>query len=307
MRLLQQFINYFYRYPLAKHQYIMHMGGYSTYNTMIEDQKSMIESSSLLPPVKSYGDGLEIYFLTGKKYLYQTLFCIHSLVKVSQQQFRFILIDDGSFDENLINLIQKQLPQSEIITQETINKNLAQQLPLNLFPVLHQKRKEYSHIKKLTDIHTINGGWKLVLDSDMLFWANPVELISWLQNPQRPIYMYDCEQSYGYSATLMQNLCGSPIPDRVNVGVIGLNSKQIDWVAIEKWVAALEKKEGTSYYLEQAISAMLLSDSKNQVLDELQYIVNPTVQQSQRKEEMLHHYVDRSKILYYKNALDFVN
>lgn len=307
MRLLQKFINYFYRYPLANHQYIMRLGGYFTYNKMIANQKNMIERSSLLPPVKSYGDGLEIYFLTGKKYFYQTLFCIHSLVKVSQQQFRFILIDDGSFDETLINFIQKQLPQAEIVTQEIINKNLEQQLPLNLFPILHRKRKEYPHIKKLTDIHTLNGQWKLVLDSDMLFWANPVEMISWLQNPHTPIYMYDCEQSYGYSDALMQSLCNSPIPNRVNVGVIGLNSMQIDWLVIEKWVATLEKNEGTSYYLEQAISAMLLSGTKNKVLEELQYIVNPSLQQSQGKKGILHHYVDRSKVLYYKNALDLAN
>lgn len=254
-------------------------------------------------PVISHSDGSEIYFLTGKRYLYQTFFCIRSLAKVTSARFKFILIDDGSFDDGIIQTINQYLPGSKVVTQADIEENLSKTLPLQQFAVLHQKRKVYPHIKKLTDIHTIPGNdWKLVLDSDMLFWAEPVAVLNWLKKPGNPLYMQDCQNSYGYSKTLMEQLTGSKIPDFVNVGVIGLNSAQINWGQLNEWVATLEEKEGTSYYLEQALTAMLIGENQAKVLPSNEYIVNPDKAEIETRTGTLHHYVDLSKEGYFKKA-----
>lgn len=213
-----------------------------------------------------------------------------------------VLVDDGSFDYDLIQTIHRLLPGAEIIKQSVIEKNLNDILPDYLFAAMHQKRKVYPHIKKLMDIHTLPGTWKLVLDSDMLFWANPEAIISWLKNPCKPIYMQDCQNSYGYSKELMEELCGSTIPDLVNVGAIGLNSTAIDWVKLNNWIKVLEEKEGTSYYLEQALTAMLLSKTEAIILPADEYIVNPDVNHINNKTGALHHYVDLSKKGYFNKA-----
>ena len=263
----------------------------------------MERTSYNLPPVISSPGGLSIHFLTGKQYLHQTLFCIQSLSKVTKAKFKFILIDDGSFDEKLIKRINLQLPGAEIITQEIIEQNFQRYLPENKYPYLHHKRKVYPHIKKLTDIHTIPGNlWKLVLDSDMLFWSEPKEIITWLNNPNKPLHMVDCEESYGYSTKLMADLCGYKIRSLINVGAIGLNSNKINWAKVDHWVKMLEEKEGTSYYLEQAISAMLISSTDSVVLNSKKYIVNPNKEMINNKFGTLHHYVDLSKDGYCKTA-----
>ena len=252
-----------------------------------------------LPPVQSHLKGLTIYFLTGKQYLYQTLFCIQSLTKHSREKLRFVLVDDGSFDEELINRINNQLPGSVVVTQSMITQNLKNSLPEHLYPALHHKRNVYPHIKKLTDIHTIEGSsWKLVLDSDMLFWNEPLEMIAWLKKPEKPLHMVDCDESYGYSTKLMEDLCNSKIRKLINVGAIGLKSDEINWLDIEHWVKTLEKKEGKTYYLEQALSAMIIGDSNSKILSPEQYIVNP----NRNSNGVLHHYVDLSKEFYFKLA-----
>ena len=263
----------------------------------------MEQASFDLPPVISTTEGLSIYFLTGKNYLYQTLFCIQSLTKVTKSKFRFILIDDGSFDAKLIERIHIQIPCAEIITQKIIEQNLHQNLPLDKYPYLHQKRRVYPHIKKLTDIHTIlHNPWKLVLDSDMLFWNEPAQMIDWLKNPNNPLHMVDCEESYGYSYKLMEALCGFKMRNLINVGAIGLNSRQINWDSIENWAKTLEEKEGASYYLEQALTAMLVSNSGSVILNANEYVVNPNKQMIINKNGVLHHYVDLSKEGYFKEA-----
>ena len=264
--------------------------------------RNLMEKESInLSPVVSSKDGLPVYFLTGKNYLYQTLYCIQSLALVSSEKFQFILVDDGSFNTEIIQRIEKQLPGAKIVTQDEISLNLADKLPQHLYPCLHHKRMVYPHIKKLTDVHTLPGTlWKLVLDSDMLFWDEPVKMINWLRKPTQPIHMVDCVEAYGYSKGLMEQLCSSAIAPLINVGAIGLNSDAINWGEVETWVKELEKQEGASYYLEQALTAMLIGTQPATVLDAGSYIVNPANEMIKNKLGTLHHYVDLSKQDYFK-------
>jgi len=263
----------------------------------------MQEQSRHIPPIECYESGLPIYFLTGKNYLYQTLFCIKSLVKVSSEKFNFILVDDGSFDSEFIIGIRQHLRNCKILQKEEIQQNLNSVIPETEYPYLHKKRKEYPHIKKLTDVHTSSKHeWKVVIDSDMLFWNEPKEFINWLKKPSNPIFMLDCEESYGYSKSLMKELCKSEIYDFLNVGIIGLNSTKINWNNLENWSKTMEEKEGTSYYLEQALSAMLVGNQPSTVLPKTEYIVNPTKDQVLNHTGCLHHYVDLSKEHYYTFA-----
>jgi len=301
--LLQQVINFLYRNPRSQLQKFRRFGGYFNYRNIMNGRREMEQRSLELPPVVSHTNGLPIYFLTGKNYLYQTLYCIQSLIKSSAAQFKFILVDDGSFNAALMERVAKQLPGAQVITVEQISENLQNMLPEARYPYLHKKRAVYPHIKKLTDVHTIPGDdWKLVLDSDMLFWHEPKEIITWLYAPQQPLHMIDCTEAYGYSQQLMDQLTGAPVKPLLNVGAIGLKSEAIDWNKLENWVKALEEQEGTSYYLEQALSAMMIADTDAAVLKAGDYIVNPGPDQIKNKTGILHHYVDLSKEGYLKQA-----
>ncbi len=299
--MLQQIINVLYRHPKANLEMYKRFGGYFAYRKMMADKEKMAKASVNLPPVTSHFDGLPVYFLTGKNYLYQTLFCIQSLSKFSDTKFNFTLVDDGSFDGRLIQQISRLLPGATIINAADIEKNLARFNIKESYPDLYAKRNIYPHLKKLTDIHTISGAeWKLVLDSDMLFWDCPTEMIKWLENPAMPIHMRDCVESYGYTQKLMELLSGDKIPELLNVGIIGLESTDINWAELDKWIKELERLEGTSYYLEQALSAMLVGSKTSVVLNEQQYVVNP--EKMAGTGDILHHYVDLSKRIYFSEA-----
>ncbi|WP_413666199.1 hypothetical protein ACEN9X_16635 [Mucilaginibacter sp. Mucisp86] len=300
---MQSLINFLYRNPRSQLQKFRRFGGYLNYRSMMNGRREMEQRSVELPPVISYADGLPVYFLTGKNYLYQTLYCIQSLIKSSSAKFKFILVDDGSFNAELLKRVERQLPGAQVITQDRISENLQNALPEARYPYLHKKRAVYPHIKKLTDVHTIPGdAWKLVLDSDMLFWREPIDLINWLNHPQRPLHMVDCTEAYGYSQQLMEQLAASAIKPLLNVGAIGLKSNDIDWDKLENWVKTLEEREGTSYYLEQALSAMLIGSADATVLKAEEYIVNPAPDQINSKAGILHHYVDLSKEGYFKHT-----
>lgn len=151
-------------------------------------------------------------------------------------------------------------------------------------------------------IHFGNSGIKLVLDSGMLFFQRPDELLAWGDQPNGPCLMVDCEESYGYSRELMEELAGLPIPPLLNVGISALDSETIDWDEIEYWCKTLVEREGTSYYLEQALVAMLAARTTPTVMPRRNYITFPTRQQAQAGEGVLQHYVADSKPLYFRTA-----
>ncbi|KQM63952.1 hypothetical protein ASE74_12355 [Pedobacter sp. Leaf216] len=300
----QKIIDILYRYPKAKLKMYNHYGGLLNYWKMEYNRYRMMNAVKVIPVIIANPKGFPIYFLTGKKYLYQTLFCMASVAKHHPGAFSFTLVDDGTFNKKLIKTINNRSKNVVIIDSYQIKKNLDSVLPEREFPVLHHKRHVYPHIKKITDIHSISNHdeWKLVIDSDMLFWGKANDILDWFKHPQSPIYMQDCTQSYGYSINLMETLSGSKIPPMVNVGVIGLKSSTINWVRLENWIIELEKAEKTSYYLEQALTSMIIGETKSVVLNKEEYIVNPIPDKVNQKEGILHHYVDLSKIAYFTIA-----
>jgi hypothetical protein len=108
--------------------------------------------------------------------------------------------------------------------------------------------------------------------------------------------------SYHYSQSLIEELVGQPVTSRLNVGIVGLNSDQIDWQQVEYWIKALERVEGSSYLLEQALTAMIAAGQVPIIANEKDYIVLPAVKEVNHPVAVMHHYVDRSKEWYYKSA-----
>ena len=201
-----------------------------------------------------------VYFLTGTKFWYQTAFCAHSLLAHAGRPLRVVAIDDGTLSKEQAAALACVLPGLVVIWAEETQRRLDEFLPTTRFPILRQRRLVYPHLRKLTDVHAGGTGWKLVLDSDMLFHHRPEFLLDWLKSPNRPCHMMDVENAYGYSSGLMTELAGATIPDKLNVGVCGLRSDAIDWDRLEYWCGEMLKREGSHYLQEQALTAMLVAD-----------------------------------------------
>jgi hypothetical protein len=241
-----------------------------------------------------------IYFLSGRQFWYQTCFCAYSMVMRSGVYFRPVIYDDGSLTEADAAAIRRIFPDAEIIAAAVTKAKLDQHLPSSQFPTLRSRRLEYFNLRKLTDIHINSQGWKLVLDSDMLFFRQPEFLLNWLASPQQPCYMVDVETAYGYSNELMCRLAGATIPDKINVGICGLQSESIDWEELEYWCKTMIESEGTHYYQEQAMAAMLIARQPSAIAPAQDYILMPSQAEAQTPQAVMHHYVANSKPWYFR-------
>ena len=267
-------------------------------------QQQMEAAAFRLQPVlhPEQNDAIEIHFLTGKKFWYQTCWCAYSMAQHSNLAIRPVIYDDGSLEQSYQDEIHRIFPNAKIFLKPELDARVNQYLPQHRFPFLRERRQNYPNLRKLIDIHIGSQGWKLVLDSDMLFFRTPTVLLHWLQQPQQPCYMVDTETSYGYTESLMTSLTQAPIPQRVNVGICGLKSDDLDWEKLESWCKTLIEQQGTHYYQEQALIAMLMAGQSCTVAPEADYVVMPDRHEAMQPTTVLHHYVADSKPWYFRFA-----
>ena len=295
--------NAIYRKPIGEIRKIKSLG-LDGYFLMDKWSKNMEKAVETLPPLEFAGPGLEVWYLTGNKFWYQTVFCAWSLAKYSKRNIALRLVDDGTLKEWQINQMQQIFSEVIVYNASGCDATMEKYLPINKFPLLRNLRSVYPHIRKLTDVHIGTVGKKMVLDSDMLFFEHPKILIDWIESKcgASPIFMTDVMDSYGYPRAVLEELTGAPLPDCVNVGVCGLQSESLDWDEIEHWCSQLHLRYGRSYFLEQALVAMIAARYSGLRLHRSEYIVWPKPQQITDRIGVLQHYVADSKKIYFKSA-----
>jgi hypothetical protein len=267
-------------------------------------RSQMIAAAARLPalPAAAEAPELEVHFLSGRAFWYQTCFCAYSLLRHSPVALRPVIHDDGSLDEACRAAIHRVFPHARIVDAAEVAQRLDAALPADRYPTLRARRLVYPHLRKLTDIHAGCRGWKLVLDSDMLFFREPTYLLEWLRAPDRPCHMVDVEDCYGYPLELMAELAGGPIPHRLNVGICGLRSDEIDWDRLEIWCRALIERAGPHYLQEQAMTAMLVAGRSCAAAPAADYIALPSREEVLHPRAAMHHYVAQSKAWYFRHG-----
>lgn len=251
------------------------------------------------------GDGekykpLELHMVVGKKFWYMAVFALVSLKRHLSSPVRVHFYSDGSLTNAQKEAILG-LPMDTVFHgSDEIMAQVEKELPRARYPVLRERFDNYPNIKKLISPHVGSRGAKIVLDADVLFFGRPDELCDWLEKPERVLCATDIKESYGYSRGLLEKLAGGRLPQRVNVGITGLISEKIDWDQLERWSYELHTREGTSYYLEQALIAMMCVKGRCGQLAEKRYITYPNEAETSTRGGVMQHYVDLSKKEYFR-------
>jgi hypothetical protein len=266
-----------------------------------EMQRALPPTPLAEPPAARLAAELPIHFLIGRRYLPEACLVSHSLAWAAQRPVAPHFYDDGTLARADCEFLRSRLPRARFTLIDEINEGLAAILPEERFPCLRKLRPAYPHIRKLTDIHLFPGEWKLVGDADVLFFNHPTRLLEHMAARQAA-HMVDTEPAYGAPQAALERLAGRPVHPMVNVGLCHLRTPGIDWDFVEHCAATLLSEFGFTYYLEQALTAILLARSDARPLPAADYVVQPGEAAARRADCAAIHYVNRSRSFYYDFA-----
>lgn len=291
-----------YHRPVASFNKLINDGGPLEHYRTRSGERAMIAAAAALPlPV---GDqttsALEIHLLTGNRFWHQTAFCLWTFAHQSGRCLAPVIYDDGTLAGAERDHLRRLFPAIHFVPKADSAAALDAMLPASRYPFLHDRWRLYPNIRKLIDPHLGSSGWKLVLDSDLLFFRRPDFLLSWLAAPDRPLHAVDNETSYGYGRALMDRLAGAHVGDLINVGLTGLRSDELDWERVEYFCRELITASGTHYFLEQALIAMLVAGRDCAVAPAADYVTCPVPPEAGACRAVMHHYVAHSKPWYFR-------
>jgi len=267
-----------------------------------------VAAETLSPPPHTDGKPIVTHLLTGRKFWHQTAFCLVSLALASKRPVTPILFDDDTLDENSINSLRRLFPKLKVFTAMETEERLDAFLPKGKYPTLRAQQLSNPMFKKLLNTHVGRQGWTLQIDSDLLFFHFPETLLNWHDNPNCPLHAEDITNSYSCPLSYLRKLTPHPVPEKVNTGLLGLDSGNIDWDRMEFWSQKLVEYGGNPHFREQALVALHLAGRECVIPNPNDYVLLPTPPEAHECKAVMHHYVSHSKRWYFqKNWRIFAN
>lgn len=212
------------------------------------------------PPVETDLCGpVEIHVLTSQNDCLNVFWALKSFYVYSDRRYPLCIHDDGTLDTEAMETLARHFPHARIIPREQADREV---FPgLEAYPRCAELRRTNTLSLKVFDFrHYLDSERLLLLDSDVLFFAKPTELLRRLEDSgwRRNSVNEDIEDAYTVDPRTVREHCGFALCPRFNsgLGIIHKASLQLDW--IEEFLG-LPGITGHFWRIEQTLLALCSS------------------------------------------------
>jgi len=195
--------------------------------------------------------------------------------------------------------LRHHFPLARIIDRDTANRQVIPQL--EAFPRCRQFRESNPLAPKVFDFRTfLKSDRMLLLDSDVLFFSHPAELVRRIEDPQYRLNSVNCDvaSAYTVSAAEVQQQCDVRLIPKFNsgLGVIHRDSLRLDWIDEFLGIPGII---GHFWRIEQTLYALCSSRFGVELLpEEYNVFLNGQV-----RDQPVRHYVGAIRHLMYSEGI----
>jgi hypothetical protein len=201
----------------------------------------------------------EIHVLTSASDWLNLLWALKSFYYYSQRDYALCIHDDGSLTSEHQTILKHHFPQARLI-----DRPQADEYVLGLlkdYPRCLEFRRTNKLSLKVFDFAAyLESDRMLLLDSDVLFFAEPIELLQRIEDPEYLLNSVngDVASAYTVDPQVVQEKLGFEMIDRFNsgLGLIHQASLNLDW--LEKFLT-LPDIIGYFWRIEQTLYALCSS------------------------------------------------
>ena len=237
-------------------------------------------------------------FLTGERFVHQTIFCARSFEWACSSHFDIEIFSDGTLRSEHLEMIRRTLPRVVVQDERLIAGRLEQHLPRARFPLLRAMRDRTPLMRKVVDLHAGLHGPSLSLDSDMLFFRPPLALMEWLAHPRQEYFMSQESDALVADRQSLGKVLGAALLPGVNSGILAIDDDAIDWDDLERAAAALNEDQRRHLWAEQTLIAYHLTRRDARPLPIADYRLCNSRADFTGELPVLRHYVHKAKAVY---------
>jgi hypothetical protein len=185
-----------------------------------------------LPPfTDTTDDACEIHVLTSRGDWLNLLWTLHSFFRASGRHYALCIHDDGTLGDAAAERLQAAFPNARLILRRESDRRLDQVLAP--YPRCRELRAANQLALKIFDFAAfLQSDRMMLLDSDILFFAEPTALLAALEDPAHRHNTLNQDWRYGYSIDHEQVPLDFSLPPLINsgLGLIHRASIRYDWL-----------------------------------------------------------------------------
>lgn len=228
------------------------------------------------PFICNRNEYFELHALSQKKDIWSLFWALKSFLYHSGLCPKIIIHDDGSIDEKTANILKEKFNNLEILFKKQADEIIQNQFELPDL-VLSYRQKGHKLILKLVDIFLLSNGKKvMLLDSDVLFFRRPLEVIDFIQNKveydalvsgQNGTYNLMVNEEYAKSYDLIRRKAGF-----INSGLVVFNKDKIRQESLIEYFENTQRQP-SDYWVEMSGWGSLLAQTNFKFLPIDHYII----------------------------------
>jgi hypothetical protein len=201
----------------------------------------------------------EIHVLTSDTDWLNLIWALKSFYHASGRRYGLCIHDDGTLTDETRGILTHHFPAARVLKRQTCEQEVLASLAK--YPLCHEFRRTNHLSPKVFDFrHYLKCDRMLLLDSDVLFFHQPTELLRRIEDPnyRRNSVNGDVASAYTVDPDVVRKQCHVELIERFNsgLGVIHKQSLNLDW--IEEFLA-IPGIIGNFWRIEQTLYALCSS------------------------------------------------
>jgi len=215
---------------------------------------------------QTVSDVCEIHVLTSENDLLNMVWALKSFYRMSASTFKLCIHDDGTLQAASRELLSTHFPNARLLLRSDADRVMKE--VLQSYPLCKQLRASHCLALKLFDfLHYLESDRMLLIDSDVLFFCHPTELLRRIEDPTYLLNTVngDVKDSYTVTADDVRAQCGFSLQSRFNSGLGLIHRKSVTFPAVERFLA-LPTITSHPWLIEQTLFALCSSQHGAQLL-----------------------------------------
>lgn len=197
-----------------------------------------------------------VHVLTGEKDWQLCAWMLASWFTFTEQTWRVIIHDDGTLSSAAKKTLASLFKTARFITRADSDPTMDKLL--RPFPFCHEYRAKHPLAQKIFDIpHFCDSDRFIILDSDLLFYRYPAEIMQWVTGNTKDCWFNeDCVESSLITAQTAWEDLGVKLWPRVNSGLCLMQKSAIDLEFCERALGETSIMQGHIWRIEQTLIAL---------------------------------------------------